>query len=236
LNKTEIDYRRIRHLNQKPVKDGQVLYWMSRDQRINDNWALLYAQKLAFDYQKPLSVVFCLAPQFLGAILRQYNFMIEGLKELESGFNILNINFYLITGQPEETLTRFCNRRQVGVLVSDFSPLRISRQWKKNVTESLNCASIEVDAHNLVPCWYASPKQEYAAYTFRPKIKKHISGFLGPFPEIIKHPFLLPEKAKKTDWLKIKDKIKAVNSEYGSNSFQTGENAAHKAMEKFYHI
>ncbi len=26
-----------------------VAYWMSRDQRVQDNWALLYAQKIALE-------------------------------------------------------------------------------------------------------------------------------------------------------------------------------------------
>lgn len=45
-----VDKRRCRRLNKVPMaKDsrGPVIYWMSRDQRVEDNWALLYAQKLA---------------------------------------------------------------------------------------------------------------------------------------------------------------------------------------------
>lgn len=28
-----------------PAKAGRVVYWMSRDQRVRDNWALTYAQR-----------------------------------------------------------------------------------------------------------------------------------------------------------------------------------------------
>ena len=35
---------------------GPVVYWMSRDQRIHDNWALLFAQKLAIEQKMPLTV------------------------------------------------------------------------------------------------------------------------------------------------------------------------------------
>ena len=62
---------RIRPLNQVPPGPGLVLYWMSRDQRVQDNWALLSAQELALTLGQPLGVVFCLAPTFLGATLRQ---------------------------------------------------------------------------------------------------------------------------------------------------------------------
>jgi len=43
---------------------------MSRDQRVRDNWTLLYAQELALSLGQPLGVVFCLTPAFFGATLR----------------------------------------------------------------------------------------------------------------------------------------------------------------------
>ena len=46
----------------------------------------------------------------------------------------------------------------------------------------------KVDAHNIVPCWEASPKLEYAARTIRPKIQKQLPTFLTEFPTCIKHP------------------------------------------------
>ncbi|UCE23024.1 MAG: deoxyribodipyrimidine photo-lyase, partial [Candidatus Aminicenantes bacterium] len=58
--------KRVRKLNELAVrKDGPVVYWMSRDQRVAYNWALLVAQELAQTYHKPHCVVFCLIPEFL---------------------------------------------------------------------------------------------------------------------------------------------------------------------------
>lgn len=51
-----------------PEKCNGIVYWMSRDMRVQDNWAFLYAQKLALKYQLPLHVCFCLVPKFLGMI------------------------------------------------------------------------------------------------------------------------------------------------------------------------
>ena len=45
--------QRLRPLNHHTYKGGPVLYWLSRDQRTWDNWALLQAQQLALDYQAP---------------------------------------------------------------------------------------------------------------------------------------------------------------------------------------
>ena len=46
----------------------------------------------------------------------------------------------------------------------------------------------QVDAHNIVPCWEASPKLEYGARTIRPKIHKVLSTYLTQYPPVVKHP------------------------------------------------
>lgn len=45
---------------------------------LSDNWALLYAQRLALKLKLPLHVCFCLVPTFLGATIRQFGFMLKG--------------------------------------------------------------------------------------------------------------------------------------------------------------
>ena len=54
----------------------------------------------------------------------------------------------------------------------------------------------QVDAHNVVPCWVASPKLEYAARTIRGKITKVLSDFLTDFPPVEKHPYTATRTAK----------------------------------------
>ena len=75
---------RIKILRQAELSKNPVVYWMSRDQRVDDNWALLYAQNLALELESPLIVLFCIVPEFLNAAYRQYYFMIEGLMSLKS--------------------------------------------------------------------------------------------------------------------------------------------------------
>ena len=50
---------------------------------VPDNWAFLYAQRLALKMEVPLHVCFCLVPKFLEATIRHYGFMMKGLKEVE---------------------------------------------------------------------------------------------------------------------------------------------------------
>lgn len=46
---------------------------------------------------------------------------------------------------------------------------------------------MQVDAHNVVPCWKASDKQEYSARTIRGKINSKLSTYLVEFPPVVEH-------------------------------------------------
>jgi deoxyribodipyrimidine photo-lyase len=70
-----INPKRIRLLQKDEDKKGPVIYWMSRDQRVHDNWALLFSQQLAIEKKESAAVVFNLVPEFLDATIRQYGFM-----------------------------------------------------------------------------------------------------------------------------------------------------------------
>ena len=198
-----VDKRRILLLNGRIRSPGPVTYWMSRDQRVQDNWALLFAQELALEQKQPMVVLFCLVPQFLGATWRHYDFMIQGLREIEKDLSRKNVPFFLKAGDPEEEIQRFVSEHNIGAVVTDFDPLRIKREWKHAVADRLNVAFYEVDAHNIVPCWVASPKQEVGARTFRPKIRARLPEFLKPMPSLQKHPFQWKRGVLPVDWDRV---------------------------------
>lgn len=54
-----------------------IVYWMSRDCRVQDNWAFLFAQKLALKNQVPLHVCFCLYLKYTA--LRHFHFLLKGM-------------------------------------------------------------------------------------------------------------------------------------------------------------
>jgi deoxyribodipyrimidine photo-lyase len=228
-----VDDQRIFALNEKPIGTGPVVYWMSRDMRLKDNWALLHAQHLALEHKVPLMVVFCLTATFLEASLRHYTFMTEGLKELEKESKALNIDFALLTGNPDQELPRFCRETEAAVLIADFSPLRLSRQWKESIAKSVDIAFLEVDAHNIIPCRAASPKQEYAAYTFRPKAKKLLPQFLTDFPAIVKHTYGKTKPDHGINWEAALKTITVDSKGSSITNYTSGEKAAHLAMEDF---
>lgn len=178
--------QRSRARNDKPIESGPVVYWMQRDQRAEDNWALLYAQSQAEERNVPLCVVFCMVTSFVNAGLRHYDFLMRGLEETERDLVRRNIPFVLLEGAPADVLPAFVQEYRVGEVVCDFNPLQFTNAWREEVGRALSVRLTEVDAHNIVPCWLASDKEEFAAHTFRPKITKQLSTFLTPFPALSK--------------------------------------------------
>jgi deoxyribodipyrimidine photo-lyase len=200
---------------------------------MRDNWALVFAQRIAFERKTPLHVVFSLAPDFLGATLRQYGFMLKGLMETAEDLVGKNMAFHLLTGPPDVTIPEFVRRQKIGALVADFDPLRIKREWHDRVASSLSLPFYEVDTHNVVPCWIASQKQEYAAYTFRPKMHRALREFLDDFPPLRKHPFLPVGGIQKVSWAKALETLEIDRSVTEVQGIKPGERRGQKALKDF---
>lgn len=204
----EIAPQRIRLLKEGKDKGGPVIYWMTREHRTADNWSLLAAQNIALEFKRPLVVVFCLVPDYPGATIRHYGFMLKGLQEVEQGLKKFKLPFVLLQGNPPEVLPGYLNKIKASFLVTDFDPLRIKQSWQEKVAAGTDITFYVVDGHNIVPCWHASPKQEYGAYTLRPKINKLLLEFLCDFPVIKRHPYSgkkIPEA--EIDWQKQHDYV-----------------------------
>ncbi|HHE33008.1 MAG TPA: deoxyribodipyrimidine photo-lyase [Chlorobaculum parvum] len=227
-----IDERRVRRLNERDDGPGPVIYWMSRDQRVRHNWALLYACQKANRLGQPLEVLFTLAPAFLGAPMRHYDFMFRGLREVEGNLRELGVRLTVIYGEPGETLPEYAAKWNAGALVADFSPLKLVRGWKQAVASLLSCALYEVDAHNIVPCWLASPKQEYAARTIRPKLNALRGDFLTDFPEpeLRYQPDTLPPPMK---WDEMESLLQTDRSIKAVPGIEPGEAAAIARLRSF---
>lgn len=59
-------------------------------------------------------------------------------------------------GDPSETIPKLVQDTGASLLVTDYAPLRLGRQWRQAVAEQLEVPFHEVDAHNVVPVWVAS--------------------------------------------------------------------------------
>jgi deoxyribodipyrimidine photo-lyase len=227
-----INEKRIRLLQKGNETDGPVVYWMSRDQRAHDNWALLFAQQTAIEKKRPLVVIINLVPDFLEATIRQYGFMLKGLREVENEFSKYKIPFFLLSGKPETEIPKFLNNIKGSILISDFDPLKIKRIWKRDVAKKISVPFYEVDAHNIVPCLYVSVKIEFAAYTIRPKINKALLEFLDEFPSL-KKMNKTEISSDKIDWEKVESTLMINRDVKEVDWIIPGETAALKTLEDF---
>lgn len=205
---------------------------MSRDQRVRHNWALLFACLKANQLGQSLEVVFTLAPGFLEAPMRHYDFMFRGVHEVERNLRAMGVALTVLYGEPNETLPEYAAKRNAGAIIADFSPLKLVRSWKWAVSPRLSCAFYEVDAHNIVPCWLASPKQEYAARTIRPKLNALREEFLTDFPEpkLWNQPDKLPPPV---EWDEIETLLKVDRSIKAVQDLEPGEAAAELRLRDF---
>ncbi len=228
-----VDVRRIRTRNELSAQNGPVAYWMQRDQRVEDNWALLYAQECALAQKQPLIVVFNLVPVFGKTTVRHYDFMFKGLAEVQEKLSTLGIPFVLLEGVPTETIPLFIKKYGVGHVVTDFNPLTFTDLWRTKVGDLLEVALTEVDAHNIVPAWHVSQKTEFGAYTLRPKIHRLLPEFLVAIPPVKKHPYPFLKSQKRVDFEKLLTTVKTDRTVLRVTWLTPGSKAGLRVLKEF---
>jgi len=228
-----VNSHRIKPINRIEFSGKGVCYWMQRDKRVADNWALLHAQDLALKYKVPLYVCFTYLGKFKEANIRQYQFMFEGLKETEKKLRNKGIPFYLLNGNPVSEILKFIQKNKIGSLITDFSPLKVYRNRIRAAAAKVNIQFHQVDAHNIIPIWTASDKQEYAAHTFRRKVLKNIDEYLTEYPDLINHPIQPVNKPKSIDWDDQINNLEVDRSILPINWLKSGEGNALNLLKSF---
>lgn len=228
-----VDPRRIRRYNGSTNQRGPVLYWMHREFRAQDNWGLLHAREEALQRQVPLAVVFCLAPTFLGATLRQFDFLLRGLEGSAQLLAQAGIHLIPRCGEPAQEMVRLCQELQPALVVTDFDPLRIKRQWLQALLHHQPAPVHEVDSRNIVPAWLASPRREFMARTIRPKIHRLLPEMLTPFPELDPHPHPWHRPPASLGFDDLHAALRVDTTVGPVDCLQPGEIAAHQVLEIF---
>ena len=135
------DQRRARCINGVKAKlTGNyrgVCVWMFRDQRVDDNWALIYAQKFALLHKCPLYVTFFLMSHYSVAGTRQYYFMLKGLQQVEKRCQSMGIQFHLRLGYAKDLIDEYCKTNKIDFVVADFMPLRDPTYWVEEAGRKL---------------------------------------------------------------------------------------------------
>jgi deoxyribodipyrimidine photo-lyase len=173
---------RICSLNDKKVTQRPlVVYWMQAAQRAGTNHALEYAVGAANELRKPLTVFFALTENYPEANERHYAFMLEGLKETQETLRGRGIPMIIRRGEPDREIVAF--GRDAAMIIVDDGTVRAERGWRRAAAAALDCPLVEVVTNVVVPVMAASPKEEYAAATLRPKIYRLLDDFLTPLRE-----------------------------------------------------
>jgi deoxyribodipyrimidine photo-lyase len=230
-----IQKERIKALNEESIKNGRyILHWMQASQRVEFNHALEYAISKANELSKPLVVYFGIAENYPEAYERHYYFMLEGLKEVQSSLRKKDIKMVVRPEQPEIGVPEMS--KNACLVVVDRGYLRIQRAWRTHVAKQISCPLIQVETDVVVPVEEASPKEEYSAATFRPKIRKKLGYYLLPlqncYPSISSlgmnfDSFDIGDTEKAVSRLDIGSSVKKVDHLHG------GTNEARKHFKDF---
>lgn len=218
-------------LKEKPC--GPILYWMSREQRSEDHWPLTYAQEIALAEEKPLIVVFTLMEGYLDANHSHYDFMLRGLKEVAKNLSNNHIPFVLLQGKPLDLLPQFIEEHQISHVITDFVPLKQKRRLQEGVANKITVPLDIVDGHNIVPITTASIKQEYGAYTLRPKLHKHLDEFLHQIPTTRKHPVVYKKDLPNISWGSLLNDLDLKKNPFLEITYPSGPTAARNQLQDF---
>ena len=218
-----IHKERIRILNKGQTKKGRfVLYWMQASQRAEWNHALEYAILTANNLRHPVVALFGLTDHYPEANERHYVFMLEGLRETEISLRRRGIQLIVEHQSPEHAVVKWA--KEASLVVVDRGYLRIQKAWRAFAAERIDCPLIQVESDVIVPVEEASPKEEYAAATFRPKIHRKLDRYLVPLKEreperdslsFVSHSMKLGNLDRAIARLRIDRTVKKVNTLHG---------------------
>ncbi|HUR99287.1 MAG TPA: deoxyribodipyrimidine photo-lyase [Pyrinomonadaceae bacterium] len=166
------------------AKARYVLYWMQMYKRASFNHALTFAIRKANELELPLVVYEGLKYYYPWASDRLHTFILEGVEEKKREFEKLGIRyiFYLQKDDaaPKQTVARLA--REASCIVTDDYPCFIIPEHNRRISERASITVYAVDSNGVIPM-SKFEKEEYGAYTVRPKIKKLLGSYLKPFKE-----------------------------------------------------
>ncbi len=165
---------RVIKLNDSPEnsKGDYVLYWMQMFKRASHNYALNFAIQMANERGLPLVVYEGLKYYYPWASDRIHTFILEGVEEKRREFEECGIRYVFYVqrkkSDPKNSVAKLA--KDAALIVTDDYPCFIIPHHNERVAE-LKRPVFAVDANGMVPM-SAFTKEEYAAYTIRPKIDR----------------------------------------------------------------
>ena len=232
-----IENTRIKLLNEKTIQNRKsVIYWMQSSQRSSFNHALEYAIQISNKLNKFLKVYFVINKSYPEAQNRHFIFMLQGLHEVQKELTQKNIQMILEIGNPIQIISKISQKSCL--IVTDRAYTKTINFWKKEVSNKIDCQLVQVETEAIVPIEEVSNKEEYGAYTIRPKIKKLLGDYLHPLnTSDIKNKYTsrnLFKNIEKTK--KIIENLKPVSTPTKEIFYKGGSVAAKQELKKFLEI
>jgi deoxyribodipyrimidine photo-lyase len=176
-------FDRVRKLNSaQACKGGRyVLYWAQMNRRVESNHALARAVDMANEWNLPVLFYEGLTCTYPQANDRLHTFVLEGVPGTARRLRALGIGYVFHMrrrrSDPNNALYRLA--AEAAALVTDDYPVFVARDHNRSVPSRLAIPYYAVDSSCIVPMNHFT-KQEYAAYTIRPKINKVLDACLQP--------------------------------------------------------
>ena len=160
---------RIYELNNKPIRNGEIIYLCEREIRVKDNFALQFALQKSEELNLPLKIIH---PKINYNYQQKQEFIDNQIEQVKTLFRNIGLDFEIIEKTPHEIIKNM----NPAILIIDFNPI-LKRDYLKNADFKI----YEIDGHNIIPARFVSSKQEYSAATLRTKIYHNIYPFLTEF-------------------------------------------------------
>ena len=156
---------RIFELNNKPIRNGKIIYLCEREIRVKDNFALQFALQKSKELNLPLKII---RPKINYDYQQKQEFIDNQIDQARTQFRNLGLDFEIIEKTPAEIIKDM----NPTIFIIDFNPI-----LKRDYLKKADFKIYEIDGHNIIPARFVSNKQEYSAATIRRKIYYNIYPF-----------------------------------------------------------
>lgn len=217
---------------------GNVLYIISRDQRLHENHSILLSYSLSNQLKSQL---------FLGIEIDkikmnqlQKAFISQGLREMEKECRKYNLHFYSI-----KDLESFIEQNEIGSIVLDYNPMReyLKRQDEiKNICKNRKISLFVCDSHNIVPCKLLKTYKR-TPMSVRMDLFNHWNTYLKEYDKIEPHKYNIKDNNSKVglSCISIQEECDNLDKETAENNdlikkceFKGGYTKGMKQLEIFF--
>ena len=163
---------RIFEFNNRPARDGEIIYLCEREIRAKDNFALQFTLQKSEELNLPLKIIH---PRINYNYQQKQEFIDNQIDQARNQFRNLGLDFEIIEATPVKIFEKI----KPALLIIDFNPI-----LKRDYLKKADFKIYEIDGHNIIPARFVSSKQEYSASTIRRKIYYNVYPFLTEFKNL----------------------------------------------------